>query len=89
MAGGEPTHPRPLHPHLRVVGDMVEIWFGIIERQAIHRGSFPTVRDLMVNIRDFLTGWNRRKHPFIWTKPADEILDKIDRKRRHDSTTRD
>jgi hypothetical protein len=27
----------------------------------------------------FITGWNARKHPFIWTKPADEILDKINR----------
>ena len=31
--------------------NMVEVWFGIIERQAIHRGSFPSVRDLMIKIR--------------------------------------
>jgi transposase len=68
--------------------NMVEVWFGIIERQAIHRGSFPTVRDLMIKIREFITGWNRRKHPFIWTKPAEEILAKIERKRKHVSTTR-
>jgi transposase len=68
--------------------NMVEVWFGIIERQAIHRGSFPTVRDLMIKIREFITGWNRRKHPFIWTKPAEEILGKIERKRKHVSTTR-
>ena len=67
--------------------NMVEIWFGIIERQAIHRGSFPSVRDLMVKIRAFITGWNRRKHPFIWTKPADQILATINRKRKHVSTT--
>ncbi len=67
--------------------NMVEVWFGIIERQAIHRGSFPSVRDLMAKIREFITGWNRRKHPFIWTKPAEEILAKIERKRKHVSTT--
>src|SRR3954465_4562405 len=67
--------------------NMVEVWFGIIERQAIHRGSFPTVRDLMIKIREFITGWNHRKHPFIWTKPAEEILAKIERKRKHVSTT--
>jgi transposase len=67
--------------------NMVEIWFGIIERQAIHRGSFPTVRDLMIKIREFITGWNRRKHPFVWTKPAEQILAKIDRKRKYVSTT--
>ena len=68
--------------------NLVEVWFGIIERQAIRRGSFPSVRDLMIKIRAFITGWNVRKHPFIWTRPADELLDKINRKRKHVSTTR-
>jgi hypothetical protein len=67
---------------------MVEVWFGIIERQAIHSGSFPTVRDLMIRIRELITGWNHRKHPFIWTKPAEQVLAKIVRKRKHVSTTR-
>jgi hypothetical protein len=35
----------------------------------------------MIKIRAFITSWNTRCHPFIWTKPADEILDKIKRKR--------
>ena len=68
--------------------NLVEVWFGIIERQAIRRGSFRSVRDLMIKIRAFIKGWNHRKHPFIWTKPADEILDKINRKRKHVSPTR-
>jgi transposase len=67
--------------------NLVEVWFGIIERQAIRRGSFTSVRDLMIKIRAFINGWNQRKHPFIWTKPADEILDKINRKRKRVSTT--
>src|SRR3954447_1064239 len=67
--------------------NLVEVWFGIIERQAIRRGSFTSVRDLIAKIRAFITGWNDRKHPFIWTKPADEILAKINRKRKHVSTT--
>jgi transposase len=61
--------------------NLVEVWFGIIERQAIRRGVFPSVRDLMIKIRAFITGWNTRCHPFIWTKPPDEILNKIKRKR--------
>ena len=67
--------------------NLVEVWFGIIERQAIRRGSFTSVRDLMIKIRAFITGWNQRKHPFIWTKPADQILAKINRKRKYVSTT--
>jgi hypothetical protein len=30
--------------------NLVEVWFGIIERQAIHRGTFSSVRDLMIKI---------------------------------------
>jgi transposase len=67
--------------------NLVEVWFGIIERQAIRRGSFTSVRDLMIKIRAFITGWNQRKHPFIWTKPAEDILAKLNRKRKHASTT--
>jgi transposase len=51
--------------------NLVEVWFGIIERQAIRRGSFRSVRDLNAKIRQFITGWNSRKHPFIWTKTPD------------------
>ena len=67
--------------------NLVEVWFSIIERQAIHRGTFGSVRDLNAKIRAFITGWNKRQHPFSWTKPANEILAKIDRKRKHVSTT--
>jgi transposase len=59
--------------------NLVEIWFGIIERQAIHRGSFGSVKDLNTKIRTFITGWNDRRHPFAWTKTADEILKKANR----------
>ena len=61
--------------------NLVEVWFAIIERQAIHRGSFPSVRDLMIKIRAFINGWNDRCHPFIWTKSADQVLEKIKRKK--------
>jgi len=59
--------------------NLVEIWFGIIERQAIHRGSFGSVKDLNTKIRAFIDGWNDRCHPFVWTKPAEQILKKANR----------
>ena len=61
--------------------NLVEVWFSIIDRQAIRRGVFPSVHELTIKIRAFIEGWNRRKHPFIWTKTPDEILAKIKRKR--------
>ena len=54
--------------------NLVEIFFGIITRQAIRRGSFDSVRDLTDAIRRFIDGWNERCQPFAWTKTADEIL---------------
>jgi len=54
--------------------NLVEVFFGIITRQAIRRGSFASVHQLVTAIRTFIDGWNDRCHPFIWTKTADEIL---------------
>jgi transposase/transposase-like protein len=65
--------------------NLVEVWFSIIERQAIHRGSFRSVRDLNTKIRAFIDGWNDRCHPFIWTKTTDQILTKADRKKTSDA----
>jgi transposase len=59
--------------------NLVEVWFSIIERQAIHRGTFTSVKDLNTKIRAFITGWNDRCHPFVWTKTADQILKKANR----------
>lgn len=54
--------------------NLVEVFFGIITRQAIRRGSFDSVKQLVAAISTFIDGWNKRCHPFIWTKTAEEIL---------------
>jgi len=54
--------------------NLVEVFFGIITRQAIRRGTFTSVPDLTDTIRRFITGWNERCEPFVWTKTADDIL---------------
>ncbi len=54
--------------------NLVEAFFSIVTRQAIVRGSFPSVPDLVAAIRRFVDGWNERCEPFVWTKTADEIL---------------
>ena len=60
--------------------NMVEIFFGIITRQAIRRGTFTSVKDLIAAIETFIDGWNERCQPFAWTKTADEILDQSHRR---------
>jgi transposase len=56
--------------------NMVEIFFGIITRQAIRRGTFTSVPDLIGAIRAFIDGYNQRCAPFRWTKTADDVLAK-------------
>ena len=57
--------------------NLVEVFFSIISRQAIRRGSFDSVPDLIAAIDRFIAGWNEERcHPFVWTKTADEILDR-------------
>jgi transposase len=61
--------------------NLVEVFFGIITRQAIRRGTFTSVEDLVAAISRFIDGWNDRCHPFTWTKTADEILPHARRQR--------
>jgi transposase len=77
-------HPR-IHLHFTPTGaswlNMVEIFFGIITKQAIRRGSFSSVKELANAIQRFIDGWNERCEPFEWTKEADELIHKTTRKR--------
>jgi len=54
--------------------NLVEVFFGIITRQAIRRGSYASVPELVTAIQTFIDGWNERCHPFTWTRTADDIL---------------
>ncbi|MDW5327131.1 hypothetical protein [Plantactinospora sp. KLBMP9567] len=54
-----------------------EIWFGIITRQAIRRGTFTSVTRLTRAINDYVTAWNTDARPFVWTATPDEILAKV------------
>ena len=65
--------------------NMVEIFFGIITRQAIRRGSFESVRELIAAIRRFIEAWNQRCEPFVWTKDAETILTKAQRQSTSDT----
>ncbi|WP_411146918.1 hypothetical protein [Streptomyces sp. x-80] len=54
-----------------------EIWFGILTRQSIRRGTFSSVNVLVKQIRDYITSWNQEAKPFTWTATADEVLPKV------------
>jgi transposase len=56
--------------------NLVEAFFSIITRQALRRGSFPTVADLIAAIERFIDAWNDRCAPFTWTKDPDTVIAK-------------
>jgi len=57
--------------------NQVETWFGIITRQAIRRGSFRSLAQLIQRINAYITQWNEDAEPFQWTATADQILEKV------------
>jgi hypothetical protein len=59
---------------------LIKIFFGIITRQAIRRGTYGSVRELTEAITRFIDGWNERSQPFSWTKDADTLIAKAHRK---------
>jgi transposase len=67
--------------------NLVEVFFSIIERQALRRGDFASVAELVAAIRRFCEGWNQRCQPFTWTKDADQILGKLQNGKLQNSTT--
>jgi len=59
--------------------NQVERWFALITHQAIRRGSFRSVHELIRKIDSYVTLYNPRKRPFVWTATADSILAKLKR----------
>lgn len=59
--------------------NQVERWFGLITQQAIRRGSFKSVPDLVGHIKRYTEHYNLTARPFVWTATADSILAKIER----------
>jgi len=59
--------------------NQVERFFGLLTDRRIRRGTFGSVRELEVAIRDYLAHHNESPKPFTWTATADSILKKIAR----------
>jgi hypothetical protein len=57
--------------------NLVEVFFAIMERQAVRRGDFASVEELVAAIRRFCDGWKQHCQPFRWTKDTDQILARL------------
>lgn len=59
--------------------NLVERFFGLITEKQIRRGVFSSVKDLEQKIINFIEQHNANPKPFVWTKTAETIIEKIGR----------
>jgi putative transposase len=59
--------------------NQVEIWFNRITQQAIRRGTFRSVKELVEKIDQYVQTSNNHAQPFAWTATADSIFAKVQR----------
>jgi transposase/DNA-binding CsgD family transcriptional regulator len=62
--------------------NMIERFFRDLSENAIRRGSFFNVDDLVGAIDEYINQHNENPKPFIWTATANDILAKVKRARR-------
>ena len=67
--------------------NQVELWFRQISQQAIRRGSFRSVKELVKKIEHFVETYNAKARPFVWTATAESIFAKLQRLCEHISGT--
>jgi transposase len=76
------AHPR-FHLHFTPTSaswlNMVERFFADITRNRIRRGAFKSVAQLIDAIMQYLETHNADPKPFVWTKSAAQILEKVAR----------
>lgn len=59
--------------------NQVERFIALITDEAIRRGSFQSVTELVQKIDHFVASHNQNCKPFQWTAAADSILEKLQR----------
>ena len=73
-------HPR-FHMHFTPTSaswmNMVERFFRDITTARLRRGVFASVPELVASIEDYIAHHNANPKPFIWTKSARDILEKV------------
>jgi transposase len=61
--------------------NLVERWFGELTERRLRRGVFTSVPHLIEAIELWAEHWNDNPRPFVWHKPAQEIIKKVRRGR--------
>ncbi len=59
--------------------NLVERWFGYLTDKKLRRSAHHSVKELTADINTWVNTWNDDPKPFVWTKTADQILNKLKR----------
>jgi hypothetical protein len=61
--------------------NVIERWFRDITCNRVRNGVFRSVEQLEQAIRDYIDHHNANPKTFVWTKKAEDILEKVKRAR--------
>jgi transposase len=81
------AHPKRARWHLHFTPtssswlNLVEGWFNLLTERRLRRGTFSSVDVLVEGIETWAEHWNDDPQPFVWTKPAQQIIAKVKRGR--------
>jgi transposase len=76
------AHPRFTLHHTPTYSswlNQVERWFGYLTEDLLQRSDHRSVHALESDIRAWVKAWNDNPRPFVWTKSADDILERLGR----------
>jgi transposase len=59
--------------------NLVERWFAELTTKKLKRSAHRSTKTLHADIRAWIENWNENPRPYVWTKPAERILDSIAR----------
>ena len=59
--------------------NQVERWFAYLTNDLLRRGDHRSVQALEADLRTWTETWNENPKPFIWTKTAEQILQRLGR----------
>ena len=86
------AHPKRARWHLHFTPtrsswlNLVERWFNELTDRRLRRGAFTSVAALIDAIETWTEHWNDDPKPFVWHKPAEEIIAKVAEAERHSTS---
>ena len=57
--------------------NLVERWFSALSTKKLKRSAHRNVKELAADILDWAATWNENPRPFVWTKSAEQILERL------------